>query len=308
MTERVIGTYDTGQQGPVLVGSGALHGNEPAGAFALERVFALLEKARPLGRGGLIGLLGNRAALAAGRRFLVRDLNRGWSTARAEALLRLSEDEPQAEDREERDLLRAILQIRMGARGPLTFLDLHSTSGGGAPFVCMANSQRNRQVGFSLHLPVILGLEEIIDGTMLRYLHELGHTALSVEGGQHDDPATVAHQEAVIWLTLFSMGVFSQEELGSLVDLEEKRRLLQGAGAGLPRAVAICHRHVIRPGDAFCMGPGFHSFQRVEQGQLLAHDRHGEIRAPLSGRLLMPLYQPQGEDGFFLAEEVEAGV
>jgi succinylglutamate desuccinylase len=52
------------------------------------------------------------------------------------------------------------------------------------------------------------------------------------------------------------------------------------------------------------MEPGFRNFQSVSAGKLLARDHHGEVRAPLSGILLLPLYQAQGEDGFFLIREV----
>jgi hypothetical protein len=63
------------------------------------------------------------------------------------------------------------------------------------------------------------------------------------------------------------------------------------------------HRHPVGPGDAFRMEPGFVNFQPVRTGQLLARDRGGEIRSPSRGRVLMPLYQAQGEDGFFLVRE-----
>jgi hypothetical protein len=52
------------------------------------------------------------------------------------------------------------------------------------------------------------------------------------------------------------------------------------------------------------MEPGFHGLQQVQKGQLLARDRHGEVRALANGRLLMPLYQPVGSDGFFLVSKV----
>lgn len=52
------------------------------------------------------------------------------------------------------------------------------------------------------------------------------------------------------------------------------------------------------------MQPGFASFDPVERGQPLATDRGGIVRSPRGGRLLMPLYQPLGDDGFFLARSV----
>jgi succinylglutamate desuccinylase len=52
------------------------------------------------------------------------------------------------------------------------------------------------------------------------------------------------------------------------------------------------------------MNPGYRSFDEVRRGQALAVDAHGVVSCPESGRLLMPLYQPQGEDGFFLTKRV----
>jgi succinylglutamate desuccinylase len=60
----------------------------------------------------------------------------------------------------------------------------------------------------------------------------------------------------------------------------------------------------VRPGDGFVMEPGFRNLQAVEAGQVLARDRLGEITAVCDARILMPLYQDQGNDGFFLAREV----
>jgi succinylglutamate desuccinylase len=49
---------------------------------------------------------------------------------------------------------------------------------------------------------------------------------------------------------------------------------------------------------------GFTNFQIIQEGQLLAKDKNGSIFSPMSGYLLMPLYQAKGEDGFFIAEEL----
>ena len=40
---------------------------------------------------------------------------------------------------------------------------------------------------------------------------------------------------------------------------------------------------------------------QVEEGQIVAHDRNGPVRAQESGLILLPLYQGKGEDGFFIA-------
>ena len=72
----------------------------------------------------------------------------------------------------------------------------------------------------------------------------------------------------------------------------------------MPAVVEIRHRHAIEASDAFRMRPGFENFARVAAGDLLAEDRRGEVRARRAGRVLLPLYQGLGQEGFFLGREV----
>ena len=66
--------------------------------------------------------------------------------------------------------------------------------------------------------------------------------------------------------------------------------------------------HSITPEDDFRMVPDYKNFQEVKSGEILAYDRHGPIKAVDDGMILMPLYQEQGEDGFFLIRAMEEGV
>src|SRR5262249_59027205 len=78
---------------------------------------------------------------------------------------------------------------------------------------------------------------------------------------------------------------------------------LDAARAGLPRTIDIVARHPVEPGDGFVMEPGFANIARVAKGQLLARDRRGEIPAVDDRLVLLPLYQAQGQDGFFFGRE-----
>jgi hypothetical protein len=52
------------------------------------------------------------------------------------------------------------------------------------------------------------------------------------------------------------------------------------------------------------MDPGFRNFRRVAKGQRLGQDARGPVTAPLGGLLFLPLYQKQGDDGFFIVRAV----
>lgn len=298
---RLLGRLDSGRPGPTVVLLAGLHGNEPAGTRAIRAVIEALRRQEAPLRGRIVGLAGNLGALAAGRRHLARDLNRGWKRDDVAALLAPSSTRRLAEDDEQRELLRAIAPLLAEAREPVVFLDLHSTSGDSPPFTVMADVLRNRKIGLALPLPLILGIEEILDSTALGYLCDLGHVALAVEGGQNDDPMTVANHEAAIWITLAASGAL---DAADVPDLPARCAQLAAASRGRPSVVEIRHRHLVEEGDGFAMRPGWSSFQPVRRGEVVADDARGPIRVPESGYMLMPRYQGQGEDGYFIVRAV----
>jgi succinylglutamate desuccinylase len=53
------------------------------------------------------------------------------------------------------------------------------------------------------------------------------------------------------------------------------------------------------------MKKGYRNFQEIAQNEILATDKNGVIKAPYDCRILMPLYQKQGNDGFFLVKSPE---
>lgn len=303
---RVLGVHRGDAPGPTLFVCGGMHGNEPAGAFAAARVLRRLNQARTPFAGEIVAIAGNLKALERGQRFLDVDLNRCWTRERVARLE--AEDArggtaapPFAEAEEQRAILTELQAAERRARGPIVVLDLHTTSGGGPPFSLMSDTLRNRAIAHAVPVPTVLGLEETIDGTLLEYGTERGHAALAVEGGQHDDPASVDHHAAVVWLILESIGCLDPAHAPPH---RECRGVLRDAVRGLPHFVELRGHHRVAPGDQFRMRPGYVGFQAIERGEVLADDRTGEIRAPESGRILMPLYQSQGEDGFFLIRRV----
>ena len=301
---RELGTYGGSTDGPLVICLGGIHGNEPAGVVAAQRVLDWLHTRQPSFRGELIALTGNRSALLRQCRYLSHDLNRAWSQERVSAFREGTWQEPAGpEDEEQRELLTAIDDALARRRGPVIFLDLHTTSAAGIPFTVIADTLLNRQLARSLPAPVILGLEEHLDATTLNYMNDCGYVAVGFEGGQNEAPTSVDHHELAVWMTLITAACLRRSEVPQQVstlheNLAQKTRVV-------PPILEIRYRHAVRPEDQFVMESGFENFQKVARGQLLARDRRGEIRATESGYILMPLYQSQGTDGFFLAREVQ---
>jgi succinylglutamate desuccinylase len=258
----------------------ALHGNEPAGVEALKRVCRALGDRRDLIQGEFLGLAGNLPALARGERAIDRDLNRHWKPDRILTLRNGHPPDPAIrEDRELVELLAAIEAALTRARGEAYFVDLHTTSGESAAFATVGDTLRNREFASQLHSPIILGLEEHIEGTLLEYLNGLGYITMGFEGGRHEDPSSVDLLEAGVWGTLAASGVLLDGHM--VAELERSQRLLKQNRRGLPRVFEVRYRHPVHPEDRFRMHPGYASFQRLTKGELVAEDRSGEIRAPL---------------------------
>ena len=299
LDEHRLGEHDQGLPGPLFLFTGGLHGNEPGGVQALRELLAALGQSAGPFHGRLVCLAGNLEALRQGRRFLDADLNRVWAGRLTGP--RTGAGEP-GHEAQARDRLAAELEAELAAaRGPVVLLDLHSTSGQGAPFSIIGDTLQNRRIALALPVPVILGLEENVEGSLLGELGELGHVAIGFEGGQHTAPDTSRNLLAAAWLALESAGAFGDS---SPPAVGEARSRLAKAGAGLPAIVETRYRHHVEVREEFEMLAGFDNFDPVERGALLAHHGGSEVRAHEPGRVLLPLYQGQGQDGFFLARDV----
>lgn len=300
---REIGHYGGTAPGPIVVCIGGIHGNEPAGVIALKNVLKRLSETKPQFQGELIGLAGNRRALSRGVRYLDQDLNRMWMPHRVWSLKSEREvSDGTSENLEQRELLAEIEKALGHNPESAIFLDLHTTSADGAPFAIISDTLINRRLALQMNVPIILGLEENLDGTILNYINELGHAAIGFEAGQHDAASSVQNHENAIWITLVGAGCLSPDDAPPVTPL---RQQLKAAARGVPGVLEMRYRHGITTSDDFEMNPGYLNFHKATRGQVVARDRRGEIRLPESGFLFMPLYQKQGDDGFFLVREIK---
>lgn len=293
---RVVGEVGERGDGPLLVVIGSIHGNEPAGTAAIERLFRILEEQSLPVRGRIVGLVGNRTALAQRTRFIDRDLNRVWSLPGSRSELPAGRNESLERD----ELSRCIEGELAAAARSVAFLDLHSTSAPGPPFTVISDSLANRALATKFRIPVVLGLEESIEGSLLSHLGERGYVAIGVEGGQHDDPRTIDHHEAALWITLESMGIVrpGRERLQEMVSRMER------ATTTLPEVVELVYRHQIHQQEGFEMAAPYRGFERIRKGELLAYEAGEPVTAASDGVIMLPRYQKKGDDGFFIARPI----
>jgi len=299
---RVIGKCMGAVDGPTFIFIGGMHGNEYSSIRALQKVFGQLNKMGPLYQGTILGLAGNLTALERGKRFIDEDLNRIWQPD----VMEWVRNQPESmlatnEQRELKQILKCIdPYLNEAGKKDVYFIDLHSFSAQEGMFVITSPSERTKNIAEYLNVPLIYGIEEELEGAAIRYVLDRQGIALAFEAGQHTDERTVYNQEAAIWMLLEARDMIERDNFKSF-DRYEAYFIKEAAK--LPQNVRLVYRHTFMPGDHFKMLPGFENFQWVEEGQILAEDRHGPIRAKCDGYILMPLYQTQGTDGFFIVRE-----
>lgn len=308
--QRIIGRYTGEERGPLLIIIAGLHGNETAGIRALEYLFDVLEvepESNPefTFRGRVVGLYGNMQAIQQGERYIHYDLNRYFTAENIRRVRRTPTEQLEYEDRELRQLMDAVNdEVADYQPDQLFILDIHTTTADGGIFSVTTDDAESIRIGVELHAPVITGMLHRVKGTALHYFTtaNLGipTVAVTFEAGQHDDPLSINRSIAAIVNCMRSIGCVRAEHVENRHD-----QLLQEYSRHLPKVAHLVAIHQIKEGDDFRMRPGYLNFQPVSKGEILAYDRHGPIRAPQDGHILMPHYQHLGNDGFFLVEARE---
>jgi hypothetical protein len=297
---RIIDRIDGAKPGPCVVFFAGIHGNEPSGVFALHQVMQEIRTNEIPVSGSIVGIAGNLWALQRGERYHKMDLNRIWTQER---MNRIREDsfQPSNEDEREQLAINEVLEkLLEEQKGPFYFFDLHTTSGETIPFIPVNDSLLNRKFAKQFPIPLILGIEEHLEGPILSYLNELGFVSFGFEAGQHDELSSIDNHIIFIYLSL----VFSQLVEKRHVAFEEYMESWSRVFGKHRSFFEIHSRYEVATDETFVMEQGFSNFQYVEAGTLLAHSNGEAIHAEFSGTMFMPLYQAQGNDGYFLIRKI----
>ena len=300
-TVRVIGHIKGKDKGPTLIFFGGIHGNEPSGVIALEEVLGRLKSHKDQLKGNVYGIRGNIPALAKERRFLEDDLNRIWTRQGIDTIKAKNPAERSSEENELVKIYQIISRILTDDPGPYYFIDYHTTSSPTLPFITINDALINRKFARLFKLPVILGLEEYLEGPLLSYINEKGYVAIGFESGQHYTQEAIENSVAFTWLTLLFTGAIDEE---FLADQKNYIALLKKSALGNTNFYEVTHRHLITQKDNFTMIPGFRSFDTLAEGTKLASHNGKKLKTDKKTIVFMPLYQEQGEEGFFLIRKI----
>tara|TARA_R110001632_G_scaffold178480_4_gene298247 strand:+ start:1061 stop:2230 length:1170 start_codon:yes stop_codon:yes gene_type:complete len=296
-SSRLIGKIIGNRKSPTIIVFAGIHGNEKAGVVALENIIQKIEEENISFRGNFYAIKGNLKALKSNKRFEDVDLNRIWTRSKVHKLL--DTDSKFSEIEEQKSIYKHIKDILYFNNGPFYFLDLHTTSSNTEPFITISDSLSIRKFTSKFTLPVILGIEEYLDGPLLTYLNEFGHISLGFEAGQHDDEASIINCENFVWVALVKSGCVRMK---SLKNYKNYKATLHSNKPS--EFYQINYKYQISKDEEFKMEEGFHNFQQIKKGQLLAISNGKKIVADRDGLIFMPLYQNKGDDGFFIISKV----
>ena len=194
-------------------------------------------------------------------------------------------------------LLTAILDQN---EPPYYFIDLHTTSSDTSPFMVLNDSLLNRKFASNYPLPIILGIEEYLEGALLSYINELGYISLGFESGRHDDVVSIQNSIHFIRFTLGLTEVvpFAPKEMTTL-----KQEILKSSRVP-NKFYEIYYQYEIAHGTQFKMRPGFVNFQKIPRGRELATHNNKKLVTKQKRQIFMPLYQDLGSEGFYFIKTI----
>ena len=295
---RVLGNINSPKPGPTVVFFGGVHGNETSGVFALKEVFENIDTEAL--KGSLYAISGNLNALEKHQRYVDNDLNRLWTKPQIEIIK--NKTSLNTDETELLELLSVLESILKTNHPPFYFIDLHTTSSKSLPFITINDALINRKFAKQFPVPIVLGIEEYLNGPLLSYINELGYVSLGFESGQHDAMSAITNHMAFINLALVFTGVLKKE---NLTGFKEFYKELETESKRTFDVFEVIYLYKLQKSDVFKMLNGFDSFEKIKKGTKLAINNKKEITSKYNGSIFMPLYQKRGSEGFFIIKPIK---
>ena len=276
--------YDSQIPGPTVAITAIIHGNEWAGAVALDRLAKHLEK---VAMGRLFLIFAHYEAYQqydpdrplAGR-YLQRDMNRVWDDDLA------SNGDASWEAGRARELLPIIEQCDF-------LLDLHTMVRPGPPLAIIGEAARHRDLAMAVGMPdwIIIDPGHDTGHRLTDYKHFRDEAAYAssmlLECGGHQEVSSIKAAEQACWNFLSALHLVDKPDGIYEIEREAERRLVRTT-------------HTLKPSDGtpFSFSRPFEGLELLPYaGTLVAMDGEREIRTPYADCvLLMPSILPHPDD------------
>ena len=293
--ERVIGNYHSNNK-RTMIFIAALHGNEKSGFLALKRFFKTINQNNIKIDGAVIGLIGNLAALKNNTRHIDKDMNRMWSYKEIQ-----SNKNTNISEKKEVLILNELIEKIISNKNTknISIIDLHNTSSPSGVFT-IVNNEKDIKIAQNLQVPIISNLFAKVKGSLVNYYNKKNITSIVFEGGAIGDPASVNNHEAGIWTLLEKMNFVNKNDIPKKV--LENVEYMRNFSKNVKGKYTVKYIHKINEEDEFIMHPNIKNFEEVEKNQIIAKDKNGNIKTPVKGHVLMPLYQEKGTEGFYIIQ------
>lgn len=295
---RVLARLDAPHSERLVIFSVGIHGNERDALFAAKSVVKKIQVSRLRLQGSLLVLAGNLPALEAHRRFIDEDLNRLWKPG-IEETFRHNDSDTSVERKQALELYN-IIEAESSRYKKKYFVDFHTSSSDTIPFISVPDEKGCYELTQQFPVHAVLGFSETTQGALDDFLRNREFTGFTFEAGRNDMLSSVENHEALMWLFLCKTGLLEADGFG---EEDNYRRVLAKYIPEGRKLFRIRYRHELRENHDFHMEPGFINFQPIHKGQIVAMEKNVPVRAPLDGYIFMPLYQEQGDEGFFIVQE-----
>lgn len=292
--DRILGNYHSGEKGKTIVFMCGIHGNELSGKKALKKIFSYLENNKIDIRGNIIGIQGNLKAIEKKERYIDVDLNRIWTKKTINEVKKgkIKDVYEYKELIKIHDIIDVILKKKK--KKDVIIIDLHNTSSASGLFTVI-NNTKDFKLASAIQIPVITKLFNKVKGSFSQYYNSKNISTIVFEGGAIGDPASTNNHEIGIFKILESCGVIKKEDTPNFITNRSNSKTKKSL-------YKVKYIHLISESDNFLMKPNVINFQNIKKGEVLGSDKNGDVKSPFDGKILMPLYQEQGTEGFYIIQ------
>lgn len=294
-SERLLGRYGNGADGKTLVITADAMDDEHRSAFAVRKVLKTLAKNKIPIKGEIVGLAGNTGS---SNKNLLGELKGSFSTDSLPA----NQGEYLGYNKAE-EFVELIEEFEKIPGAAVFYFDLKTSSSVHAPYICHSSNANCKAFASSFPFYKVMGLDKYITDHLGFYLHAKNYTCSTLKVGVHPHFSAEQIHEAAIWWALVQIGCIQEEDVPDLVKHKE---VLDGCLSDEgKKTFEVTFKYSIKEDEYFRMIPGYKNFQKIEAGEVLATSDGACVSSHWDGRIFMPLYHAQSNDGFFVLKEID---